>query len=378
MSVTDMARMESAKQLARELGLEGPDDGALLAEEYGMVGQPEPAAPARDLEIIEAEILFYKRHAGRALLAIGKRLMEAKAQLRHGEWLPWLRDKVDISERSAQDFMRIAKEYSESAEIADLGASKALALLGLPASERADFVAEKHTVDGVEKSVSEMTAKELKRAIEERDDARRGMEAMKARAEVAEQSREKMEQDMRQLRELNRRAKETVEEKNAALAKAEGDVQTLKEQMEELRSKPVDVAVQIKDASAEQIAEAKKAARAEAEKKHKTELAAREAELKKAQAEAKKAREEAKAANVSLQEAERKAAAARQEAAAAGKLAKVNTSQNMVKFSILFQQTQDNVNRMAEAMEQESPENQGKIRAAMRALAEAIEEVAAE
>lgn len=363
--------LAEAKKMMVEMGLDEPDDGALLAQEYGMVGQPVQSAPVRKMEIIEEEIQFYKSTGRRCAFEIGKRLIEAKAQLRHGEWLPWLRDKVDISERSAQEFMRLAKEL-KSAEFADLGTSKALELLALPASERSDFVAEKHTVDGVEKSVSEMTAKELKRAIEERDEANRCMEAMKARAEVAEQSREKMEQDMRQLQELNRRAKETVELKNEALVKAEGDVRTLKAQVEELLAKPVDVAVQIQDASAEQIAEAKKAARAEAEKKHKAELAEKENLLQKAQSEAKKAREEAKAANINLQAAEKAAEEARKKAEDAGKLAQVNQSQSMVKFAILFQQTQDNVNRMADAAAQESAENQAKIFAAMRALADAI------
>ena len=59
-------------------------------------------------------------------------------------------------------------------------------LLALPVSERERFAAEKHDVNGVEKSVADMTAKELKKAIEERDAARQTMEAMKARAEVAE------------------------------------------------------------------------------------------------------------------------------------------------------------------------------------------------
>lgn len=344
------------------------DDGAFLAEDYGMHGM-QAKAPERDLEIIEDEILSYKRQAGRSIIEIGKRLNEAKAQLNHGEWLLWLREKVDISERSARDFMRLAREYSKSAEIADLGAAKALALLALSPSERENFVAEKHEVDGVEKSVTDMTAKELKKAIEERDDARKTMEAMKARAEVAEQSREKMEQDMRQLKELSKRAKEAEEQKSAALAAAE-------KELEELRSRPVDVAVQVQDASPEQLAEAKAAGAAEADQKHKAALSAKEDDIRKLKEDLRKAREEAKAANINLQTAEREVRAAKDEADKANKMARVLNNENMMKFTVLFEQANEAVKQMAKVVEKESQENQAKMKAALNALAQAVEEVA--
>jgi hypothetical protein len=38
----------------------------------------------------------------------GEKLIEAKAHLPHGQWLPWLREHVSISERSAQVYIRLA------------------------------------------------------------------------------------------------------------------------------------------------------------------------------------------------------------------------------------------------------------------------------
>ena len=369
-----MSDLENAKQAAVELGISEPDDGALLAQEYGMHGR-SPAAEPRDLEIIESEILLYKRQAGGALLEIGKRLNEAKAQLSHGEWLPWLREKVDISERSARDFMRLAREYSKSAEIADLGASKALALLALPVSEREQFAAEKHEVDGVEKSVADMTAKELKKAIEERDAARQTMEAMKARAEVAEQSREKMEQDMIHLKELHRRAKDAEERKAEELRLAE-------EELERLKARPVEVAVEYRT-DPKELEAAKEEGLSEARRSSQTILDAKEKQLAEAKERAeklkedlRKAREEARTANVNLQNAEKAAREAKKQAEESGKLAKLSSNENLVKFSVLFNQAQDTVNRMADAMEHDTPENQGKMRAALNALADAIRKAA--
>lgn len=372
-----MSNLEQAKKLAVELGLEEPpvdEAAAFLAADIGMGAEP-PQEPFRDLEIIESEILIYKRNAGQAIIEIGKRLNEAKAQLSHGEWLPWLREKVDISERSARDFMRLAREYSKSAEIADLGASKALALLALPVSEREQFAAEKHEVDGVEKSVSDMTAKELKKAIEERDAARQTMETMKARAEVAEQSREKMEKDMIHLKELQKRAREAEEAKAEELRRVEAE-------LEALRTKPVDVAVEYRtdpkelDAAREEgLSQARKSSQAILDAKEKA-LAAAEEKAKKLKEDLRRAREEAKAANINLQNAEKEAREAKKQAENAGKMAKLNSNENMVKFGVLFNQAQDTVNRMAEAMEKEPEENRAKMRKALNALAAAIQKVA--
>lgn len=372
--------LEQAKILAAELGLderkwgrEEPDDGegAILARDFGLNGQTPPED--KPLDLITEEILFYKRQAGGALIEIGKRLLEAKSQLSHGEWLPWLREKVDISERRAQDFMRIAREYSKSAEIADLGASKALALLALPESERAEFASKTHLVNGEEKSVSEMTAKELKTAIEERDKARREAEEQKAAAEAAEASRAKMEQDMRQLKGLLDAARDNEREKAGALEAAERELQAL-------RTRPVEVAVETRDASPEQLSAARaegiRQGKAEAEKAGKRSLSEAEERVQKLRKELEQARREAKEANVRLQQAREEARQASERTREPGKLDALVSSENMMKFGVLFQSTQELVNRLADAVEREKPENQKKMRAALRALADAIFSVA--
>lgn len=64
---------------------EGADEGAVLS---GMFGESTPVETERGIEAITEEIIFYKAVGGQAVLEIGKRLIEAKAQLKHGEWLP--------------------------------------------------------------------------------------------------------------------------------------------------------------------------------------------------------------------------------------------------------------------------------------------------
>ena len=103
-------------------------------------------APAseRNIEAITSEILQLKNDAGNAILGIGQRLLEAKAILPHGEWLPWLTEQVEFSERQAQRFMKLAQEWANPTALSDLGATKALALLALPPEERQKFLSENH------------------------------------------------------------------------------------------------------------------------------------------------------------------------------------------------------------------------------------------
>jgi hypothetical protein len=62
------------------------------------------------VRINEAHALAVE-HAGKAVthaISTGTLLIEAKAAVPHGKWLPWLRENIQFSERTAQAYMRIA------------------------------------------------------------------------------------------------------------------------------------------------------------------------------------------------------------------------------------------------------------------------------
>jgi hypothetical protein len=70
-------------------------------------------------------------------IAAGELLIEAKRQLKHGDWLPWLRDKCRIPERTARMHMRLATnraliEAQIGDGVADLSIRGAIALLATP------------------------------------------------------------------------------------------------------------------------------------------------------------------------------------------------------------------------------------------------------
>jgi hypothetical protein len=69
---------------------------------------------------LAAEIRIELEAAGKSLMkavehaiAAGELLIEAKKQVRHGEWLPWLDENVEISERTAQAYMKLARAPGE-------------------------------------------------------------------------------------------------------------------------------------------------------------------------------------------------------------------------------------------------------------------------
>lgn len=53
------------------------------------------------------------------VIKIGSLLAEAKGQVGHGNWLPWLEKEFAMSERSAERYIR-AHEFAKSANVADL------------------------------------------------------------------------------------------------------------------------------------------------------------------------------------------------------------------------------------------------------------------
>jgi hypothetical protein len=65
-------------------------------------------------------------------IAAGELLLEAKDQLKHGQWLPWLKGHCQISERTVRLYMRVAKNTAQIGNVADLTVRGAVALLASP------------------------------------------------------------------------------------------------------------------------------------------------------------------------------------------------------------------------------------------------------
>lgn len=283
-----------------------------------------------DLEAATKKVLAAKKAEGEAILILGNELIEVKARLTHGEWLEWL-ERVDIKPRVAQRHMMLAQRYSNASTLTYLGASKALELLSIPdETERDMYIEAPHVVNGEEKMVGDMSVRELRAALKERDEALKAAAQAQAEQSAAEQAREKLSADMALANERIAGLNAEVEAKTAAAAR-------LEKELEYLRSRPVDVAVETDPAAIE-------TARKEAE-------AAMKGKLDKARAAERKARDNLIELNSALQQAklerERTEIELRKQLAQAEKKAALSSSEDLVLFRMLLDQAQEAVNKLS-------------------------------
>lgn len=341
------------------------DLGEVLREQL----QPQSTQPqdTRNIETITGEIIQLKQNAGNAIISIGQRLIEAKELLPHGAWLPWLEDRVEFSERTARNFMRLAREWTNRQALADLGAAKALTLLALPPEERDSFMAENHLVDGEEKNVIDMTSRELQKAIQERNDALQAAETAKADAQAAEESRAKMAADMEALENIHRAAREGE-------AQARQELEAVRAELQVLRDKPVEVAVEVDQEAVDRARE--EAIAGMQDKVDAAEKQRKEAE--KALADAKKRAGANAAILARAEKAEAELAEARQQleaAVKAGAQSAIGSDGDFASFKLLFDQTKTQVNQLHGLLIKirgRDAEAAGKLQNALLALADAV------
>lgn len=150
---------------------------------------------------LAAEIRVIKEQTARTVIyasvQIGRRLEEAKQLVDHGEWGRWLEENVDYSPSTAQNLMRIAREYgSDQMDLSgrtpleifgNLTYSQAVALFALPEAERIEFVENN--------DIQSLSTRELQAAIAEEKALRESAEEKALAAdERARKSAEENEQ----------------------------------------------------------------------------------------------------------------------------------------------------------------------------------------
>jgi hypothetical protein len=85
--------------------------------DYTQVDSTKAESLRKAADLIRSE----KNRWGRAVIIIGQTLLGVKAQLEHGHFGPWLKAEFKMSERTAENYMSVAKEFgSKSETVADL------------------------------------------------------------------------------------------------------------------------------------------------------------------------------------------------------------------------------------------------------------------
>jgi len=260
------------------------------------------------------------------VVQLGQLITEAKELLDDGkEFERWLSEEVGFKKATAYNYMKIAAEYGGQqvnlfgevkGKLGSLSYSQALALLAIPADEREEF-AETNKVE-------DMSARELKQAIAERDEARRerdtaerekedalwekqNAEDEKAAAEKAlaaekasrpdvsaiEKRAETAEENSKRLEKLLKDAENSIEKVQNEVKAKEAEQTKLTAELEKLRKNP-----EIPDELLGKLsAEAAEKAKTEADTRYSQRIELLEAERDAASASAEKLRKQLQQSN---------------------------------------------------------------------------------
>lgn len=118
--------------------------------------------PTPTLDQLTVEVKFYLKQTAQNILEVGKRLIQAKALLPHGEFGNWLKNNFGLSHNAANKFMKCAERFSNCSTSNILNQSQMFELLALPEDETEAFI-EAQAAAGT--PVEDMTVKKLRAEI---------------------------------------------------------------------------------------------------------------------------------------------------------------------------------------------------------------------
>lgn len=211
----------------------------------------ENVVAVRSIEIVTAEITMIRDNARKVFLEsviqIGTRLEEAKQLVPQGEWTAYLTDKLGYKPSTAQNYMRIAREFgggqvsltgkTAADAFAELSYSQILPLLGMAEEEREEL-AEEHDLPS-------MSSREIAALVKERDEAKANADKLKEKDKL--------------LRSKLREANEERNKAQSSLSDATQREKDLAERLDELEKRPAEV----RELTEEELGELREKIRAE-------------------------------------------------------------------------------------------------------------------
>lgn len=177
----------------------------------------------RSINTVTAEIKAISNQAAQmaylSMVEIGRRLVEAKELVPHGEWSSYLKHEVNFSHRTANNFMQIYDRSltpGNSQTFANLGYSHIVKLLALPDEDLEEFT-ESH-------DVAAMSVRQLDQAIKERDEERRAKDEAEAARRDAEQQVQDLQTKLAAAQSKEGTWNDEIEKLQAALDKTSADL----------------------------------------------------------------------------------------------------------------------------------------------------------
>lgn len=217
----------------------------------------------RSIEIVTAEIHTIRDNVARVFMdgvvQIGRRLEEAKQLVPQGEWLQYLDKELGYKPSTAQNYMRIAREFGDgqvglsgktsSDFFGNLGYSQLLPLLGLPEEEREEL-AEQHDLAG-------MSSREIQALVKERDEAKANADKLQKDVGLLKDKLEDADKDISDYQhKLHDEKQKTKAQAEAAKANAEtaAELQRRLDALEQQANTPRELTEEERAAMREEIA----------------------------------------------------------------------------------------------------------------------------
>ena len=207
------------------------------------------------IEMLTAEIKMYLHIANQSIIEVGKRLIQAKELVPHGEWQKWLKDNFNLSYRMAAKFIQIAERFGKNQpnsnvptsahfDISTFKPSTLVELLALPEGDEQKFIAEK-AAEG--NPADQMSVKQLRAEVKKWKDKF-------ASSEKSNQGLESYIAILRNEMVYYRKELDTTKDHARALSKQLAqqktvevpppDYEDLQREVKELRNRPIDVATE--------------------------------------------------------------------------------------------------------------------------------------
>lgn len=202
-------------------------------------------APGRSADTIAIEIKTIVEQTQqlllRAAIKIGQNLHEAKALVPHGEWGAYIEDRCGFSQRTADNYMRLATEYGNSQTFANLPYSKALALLALPAEDREAFAAE-NNIEEIGVRELQQRVRELKQQVKDGEEREAKLQAERiALSGAVDGTKQLLQLDTKENGELKQRLDGIDADYRNQLDVVDKENDELRAQVEALKNAPADI-----------------------------------------------------------------------------------------------------------------------------------------
>lgn len=231
----------------------------------------ENVVAVRSIEIVTAEITMIRDNARKVFLEsviqIGTRLEEAKQMVPSGEWTAYLTDKLGYKPSTAQNYMRIAREFgggqvsltgkTAADAFGQLSYSQILPLLGMAEEEREEL-AEEHDLPS-------MSSREIAALVKERDEAKEAADLAKSAADSAQVAADEARKEAAAAEGRACETRKTLDSVTADRDNALAEVKHLQEELDKMEQQPAEVR-ELTEEELEEIREKVLAENAEAAK----------------------------------------------------------------------------------------------------------------